>query len=66
MLAGPGVQVVAKVPVAGPGAAADHGGHAAAQGFFDLLRADEVDVGVDAASGDDHALGRRRSRCPGQ
>ncbi len=39
------------------GAAADHGGHAAVEGFFDLLRADEVDVGVDAAGRDDHAFG---------
>ena len=38
------------------GAAAEHGGHAAGQRFFDLLRADEVDVGVDAAGGDDVAL----------
>ncbi len=38
------------------GAAADHGGDAAHQGFFDLLRADEVDVRVDAASGEDHAF----------
>ncbi len=38
------------------GAAADHGGDAAGQRFFDLLRADEVDVGVDAAGGDDDAF----------
>jgi hypothetical protein len=38
------------------GAAADHGGDAAHQRFFDLLRADEVDVRVDAASGEDHAF----------
>jgi hypothetical protein len=40
----------------GAGAAAQHGGHAAGQGLFDLLRADEVDVAVDAAGGDDVAL----------
>jgi hypothetical protein len=38
------------------GAAAQHGGHAAGQRFFDLLRADEVDVAVDAAGGDDVAF----------
>jgi hypothetical protein len=38
------------------GAAAQHGGHAAHQRLFDLLRADEVDVAVDAAGGDDHAF----------
>src|SRR5690554_3401983 len=38
------------------GAAAEHGGHAAHQGFFDLLGADEVDVGVDAAGGKDFAF----------
>jgi hypothetical protein len=38
------------------GAAAQHGGHAAGQRFFDLLRADEVDVAVDATGGDDHAF----------
>ena len=35
-------------------AAAQHGGHAAHQGFLDLLRANEVDVRVDAARRDDH------------
>ena len=35
------MQVVASVPGGGAGAAAQHGGHAAGQGFFDLLRADE-------------------------
>nr|GEU28209.1 hypothetical protein [Tanacetum cinerariifolium] len=39
-----------------PRAAADHGGHAAHQRFLDLLRADEVDVGIDAAGGDDLAF----------
>ncbi|MNS54294.1 hypothetical protein D3C72_870780 [compost metagenome] len=38
------------------GAAADHGGDAAHQRFFDLLRADEMDVCVDATSGEDHAF----------
>ncbi|MNM80913.1 hypothetical protein D3C81_928960 [compost metagenome] len=38
------------------GAATDHGGDAAHQCLFDLLRADEVDVGVDAAGGEDHAF----------
>ena len=38
------------------GAAAQHGGHAAGQGFFHLLGADEVDVAVDAACGDDVAF----------
>ena len=56
MCHGPGVQVVAKVPVAGPGPAADHGGDARHQRLVDLLRADEVDVSVDAARGHDHAL----------
>src|SRR6266550_3614438 len=37
-------------------AAADHGGHARHQRLVDLLRADEVDVRVDAAGGHDHAL----------
>ncbi len=38
------------------GAAAEHGGDAAHQRFFDLLGADEVDVGVDAAGGEDFAF----------
>jgi hypothetical protein len=38
------------------GAAAEHGGDAAHQRFLDLLRADEVDMRVDAAGGDDLAL----------
>ncbi len=38
------------------GAAADHGGDTAHQRFFDLLRADEVDVGIDATGGQDHAF----------
>ncbi len=38
------------------GAAADHGGDAAGQRLFDLLRADEMHVGVDAAGGENHAF----------
>ena len=56
MCHGPGVNVVASVPCAGPGAAAHHGGDAAVERLVDLLRADEVDVAVDAAGGDDLAL----------
>ena len=51
----PGVQVVALVPVAGP-VPPHQGGDAAGQGRFDLLGADEVDVGVDAAGREDVAL----------
>ena len=40
----------------GAGAAAYHRGDPGHQRLFDLLRADEVDVGVDAAGGDDTAL----------
>ena len=40
----------------GARAAAHHGGHPAGQRFFDLLRADEVDVRIDAAGGDDVPL----------
>src|ERR1035437_970366 len=36
------------------GTAAKHGGDARHQGFVDLLRADEMDVAVDAAGGNDH------------
>ena len=39
-----------------PGAAAEHGGDARHQGLLDLLRADEVYVGVDATGGNDQAL----------
>ena len=39
-----------------PGAAAQHGGDAAGQRLVNLLRADEMDVGINAASGDDGAL----------
>ena len=52
----PGVQVVALVPVAGPGAAADERRDAAGERLVDLLRADEVDVRVDAAGGEDQAF----------
>ncbi len=38
------------------GAAADHGGDAGIERLLDLLRADEVDVHIDAAGGDDAAL----------
>ena len=38
------------------GAAAEHRRDAAVERFLDLLRADEVDMGVDAAGGDDAAL----------
>ena len=38
------------------GAAAEHGGDARHQRLLDLLRADEVDVAVDAAGGDDQAF----------
>ena len=37
-------------------AAAEEGGDAAGEGVLDLLRANEVDVGIDAASGDDLAF----------
>ena len=39
-----------------PRAAADHGGDAAGEGFFHLLGADEVDMGIDAARGQDLAF----------
>ena len=40
----------------GPGTAAEHGGHARHQRFFDLLRADKVNMTVDAARRNNHAL----------
>ena len=46
------------------GTAAEHGGHAGGQRFFDLLRADEVNVRVNAAGGDDHAFAAD-DLCPG-
>ena len=45
-----------RAPARRPGAAAEHGGDAGHLRFFDLLRADEVNVAVDAAGGDDHAF----------
>ena len=39
-----------------PRAAAHHGGHSAGQGFFNLLRADEMDVAINPACGDDIAF----------
>ena len=42
------------------GAAAQQGGDATGQGRFDLLGADEMDVGVDGAGGDDVALAGNR------
>ena len=58
MCQGPGVQVVAKVPCDGPGAAAEHRGDAGHQRVLDLLRADEMDVAVEAAGGEDLAFAR--------
>ena len=43
-----------------PGAAAEHRGDAAVERLLGQLRADEVDVRVDAAGGDDPALGGDR------
>jgi hypothetical protein len=51
------VQVVAKVPVAGPVPPPSMVVRPLISRLVDLLRADEVDVAVDAAGGDDHALG---------
>ncbi len=48
------------------GAAADHGRDARHQRFLDLLRADEMDMRVDAAGRDDLALGRRSPPCRGR
>ena len=42
------------------GAAAEHGGQAGMQRVLDLLRADEMDMGVEAACGEDLALARDR------
>ena len=58
MCHGPGVQVVALVPVAGPVPPPIIVVTPRGQRLLDLLRADEVDVRVDAAGGDDHALAR--------
>ena len=57
MFSGPGVQVVASVPVAGPVPPPTMVVTPEGQRLVDLLRADEVDVAVDRAGGDDHALG---------
>ncbi len=67
----PGVHVVAFVPVAGPVPPPIMVVTPAESASYDLLRADEVDVAVDAARGDDAALagdhlGARADRpCPG-
>ena len=53
---GPGVQVVAAVPVAGPVPPPIIVVMPEAQRLVDLLRADEMDVAVDAAGGEDLAL----------
>ena len=46
------------------GAAADHRGHAAVEGAVNLLRADKVDVSIDAACRNDHTLaGQSLGRC---
>ncbi len=57
MFSGPGVQVVASVPVAGPVPPPSSVVTPLASASSHLLRADEVDVAVDAAGGDDHAFG---------
>jgi hypothetical protein len=62
MCHGPGVQVVAVVPCAGPCSPAEHGCEAGGKRFLDLLRADEMDVGVDAAGCQDLALAGDRFR----
>ena len=56
MCQGPGVQVVALVPVAGPVPPPSIVVMPDSKRFLDLLRADEVDMRVDAAGGDDLAL----------
>ena len=53
---GPGVQVVALVPAAGPVPPPSMVVTPDMQRLVDLLRADEMDVGVEAAGGDDLAL----------
>ena len=54
----PGVQVVAFVPVAGPGAAACHRGDTTGERFVDLLWADEMNMRIEAASGYNMPFGR--------
>ena len=73
----PGVQVVARVPWAGPVPPPSMVVIRRMQGLFDLLRADEVDVAVKPTGRDDLALAgnrfgaranddvRRRTGCPG-
>ena len=53
---GPGVQVVANVPVAGPVPPPIIVVMPRVERLVDLLRTDEMDVRVDAAGGDDHAF----------
>ena len=60
IIIGPGTEIIAGEGAGRrTGAAAHHGRHAAHQRLFDLLRADEVDVGVDAAGGE---IGRASCR----
>jgi hypothetical protein len=56
MFQGPGRAGGGEGAGGGTGAAAEHGGDAGGQRLLDLLRADEVDVAVDAAGGDDRAF----------
>ena len=56
MCQGPGVQVVASVPCAGPVPPPSMVVTPRHQRLLDLLRADEVDMRVDAAGGQDLAL----------
>jgi hypothetical protein len=56
MCQGPGVQVVASVPCAGPVPPPSMVVTPAHQRLLDLLRADEMDMRVDAAGGEDLAL----------
>ena len=58
MFHAPGVHVVALVPVAGPVPPPISVVMPALMRLVDELRADEVDVGVDAAGRDDPALAR--------
>ena len=53
---GPGVQVVAERPMRRAGAAAKHRGQAGMQRILDLLRADEMDVAVEPAGGQNTSL----------
>ena len=58
MFQAPGVQVVAFGAGGRSGAAADHGGDSRSNGGFNLLGTDEVNMGVNAASGDNHPFPR--------